>query len=185
MLPSGLAANMSTMSEELGLDPARHRNLEGRNYEPWVRRVALSLLALLPLLALANEFGQQPSTTRADGPAASISLSSPTTVRGGLLFQAAFHIDAKRQIEKPVLHLAEGWLQNLSLNTLEPSPVDETWKDGGLELTFAALPAGQELEVFLQYQVNPTAVGRQSQDVRLLDGETVVAEIDRTLTVIP
>ncbi|HVI19643.1 MAG TPA: hypothetical protein VM712_14795, partial [Gaiellales bacterium] len=119
------------------------------------------------------------------GTAASVTVRAPATVRGGLLFQSSFTIDAKQEIGKPVLHLAQGWLENVTMNTLEPSPVDESWKNGGLELTFARLPAGEQLKVYIQYQVNPTAVGRQSQDVQLLDGETVLASIDRTLTILP
>ena len=45
--------------------------------------------------------------------------------------------------------------------------------------------AGRKLVVYLQYQVNPTNVGRRSQDVELHDGETLLAEADRTLTVFP
>jgi hypothetical protein len=176
---------MCRMAAEIGLDTARHRNLEGRNYEPWFRRAALGLLLLLPLCALSNLLGQQPSTDEGNGTAATVTVRAPATVRGGLLFQSSFTIDARQEIAEPVLHLDQGWLENITLNTLEPAPVDEAWKDGGLELTFPKLPAGDQLKVYIQYQVNPTAVGRQSQDVELLDGETVLASIDRTLTILP
>ena len=43
----------------------------------------------------------------------------------------------------------------------------------------------RKLVVFLQYQVNPTNIGRRSQDVELYDGETLLAAVDRTLTVYP
>jgi hypothetical protein len=39
--------------------------------------------------------------------------------------------------------------------------------------------------VFIQYQVNPTAVGRQSQSVALMDGKTMLGNVYRTLTVLP
>ncbi len=173
------------MPNQIGLDAARHRNLEGREKQPWFRRTALALLTLLPVLALLNVFGQQPSTSSAQGTAAGLRVSAPETVRGGLLFQARFDIDAHRPIKKPVLHLAGGWLENLTLNTLEPSPTDEAWTRGGLELTFLPVPAGGRLTVFIQYQVNPTAFGRQSQSVALMDGKTMLGNVYRTLTVLP
>ncbi|MBA2568448.1 MAG: hypothetical protein H0V11_03780, partial [Actinobacteria bacterium] len=45
--------------------------------------------------------------------------------------------------------------------------------------------AGRKLVVYLQYQVNPTNVGRRSQDVELYDGEVLLTEVDRTVTVFP
>jgi len=39
--------------------------------------------------------------------------------------------------------------------------------------------------VYLQCQVNPTNVGRRSQDVALLDGNRPIVSVDRTVTVFP
>ena len=37
----------------------------------------------------------------------------------------------------------------------------------------------------LQFQVNPTTVGRRSQAVELYDGSRLVARVNRTVTVYP
>ena len=37
----------------------------------------------------------------------------------------------------------------------------------------------------MQFQVNPTNVGRRSADVELYDGETLIATVERTMTVFP
>jgi hypothetical protein len=102
-----------------------------------------------------------------------------------LLFQSRFDVQARQDLKKPVLHLPQGWLENLTMNTLEPAPVDETWRAGGVDLAFAPLPAGERLTVYVQYQVNPTAFGSQNQDVTLLDGDRPLAHIDRTLRILP
>jgi hypothetical protein len=47
------------------------------------------------------------------------------------------------------------------------------------------IPAGQKHVLFLQLQVNPTNVGRRSQNVRLFDGDELLATIERTVTVFP
>ena len=38
----------------------RHRDLEGRHKDVWVRRSLLTLVALIPILGLFNVFGQRP-----------------------------------------------------------------------------------------------------------------------------
>ena len=45
--------------------------------------------------------------------------------------------------------------------------------------------AGTEYVLFLHFQVNPTEIGRRPQDVQLLDGETPLLELDRTVTIYP
>jgi hypothetical protein len=37
----------------------------------------------------------------------------------------------------------------------------------------------------MQFQVNPTNVGRRSQDVALYDDTTSLAQVDRTVTIFP
>jgi hypothetical protein len=51
-----------------GLTLARHRDLGGRRSELWGRRASVALLAIPPLLAALNVFGQQPTTTNAAAP---------------------------------------------------------------------------------------------------------------------
>jgi hypothetical protein len=38
---------------------------------------------------------------------------------------------------------------------------------------------------YLQFQVNPASMGRRDQGVRLLDGERILASVDRTFVVFP
>ena len=47
------------------------------------------------------------------------------------------------------------------------------------------VPAGDDHVFFLQLQVNPTNVGRRSQDVWLYDGDAELLHIDRTITIWP
>jgi hypothetical protein len=44
---------------------------------------------------------------------------------------------------------------------------------------------GSTYILFIQLQVNPTNVGRRSQDVAIYDGETLLSTIDRTITIFP
>jgi hypothetical protein len=168
-----------------GIVLRRHRDLDGRRHQMWFRRGLLALIAVVPLLGLFNFFGQRPTDTQAAGSAATLSLSAPQRVRGGLIFQAHFTIQAKSELKNAALLLHPDWLDGLTLNTLEPSPAEETSVNGALRLDFGPISAGQRFDVFLQYQVNPTTVGKRKQWVELLDGQTRVASIQRGLFVFP
>ena len=168
-----------------GIVLRRHRDLDGRGHQMWARRTVLTLIAVVPLLGLLNFFGQRPTDTQAAGQAATLSLRAPQRLRGGLIFQAHFTIQAHSELKSAALLLHPDWLQGLTLNTLEPSPTDETSVNGALRLDFGQIPAGQRFDVFLEYQVNPTTVGKRKQWVELLDVDTTVASIKRGLFVLP
>ena len=165
----------------------RHRDLEGMYRGGiWVRRVVLALLTVFAALALANVFGQRPSTVQAGGAAATISLYAPTAIRGGDFMEARFHITARRDLKNAILKLDPGWGEGMSINTLEPSPVDETSDNGRFAFKLGPIPAGHTFLFFMQMQVNPTNVAwHRPQNVELDDGNKVIARLHRTITVFP
>jgi hypothetical protein len=167
------------------IDLGRDRNLEGRLWHIWVRRGLLALLGLIPLLALFNVFGQQPIAAKAEAPAAILRLSSPTRLRGGLIYMARFDVHAKQDLKSATLVLDPGWADNITINTVEPSPVGEASKNGRLSFELGHVPKGQKYTLFMDFQVNPTFAGTQSQDVELADGETHILTINREVTVFP
>jgi hypothetical protein len=163
----------------------RDRDLEARQNDIWVRRALFALVCVVPLLALANLFGQHPDSSTAEVAAAHFSLSSPSRARGGLLYQARFRIEAKERIAQAELVLDKGWIEGLTINTIEPSPTSETSQDGKLALDLGPIPRGQSYVLFVDFQVNPTTVGRQDQTVTLYDGDRALVSLHRTLTVFP
>jgi hypothetical protein len=170
-----------------GLVLKHHHNPEGmRRGGIWVRRAVITLIAVFAVLGLANVFGQRPSTVRADVAAATISLYAPTAIRGGDFFEARFHITAKRDLKNAILKLDPGWGEGMSMNTVAPSPLDETSDDGRFSFTLGHIAAGHSFILFLQFQVNPTNVAwHRPQNVELADGNQVLARLHRTITVLP
>ena len=149
------------------------------------RWTVLGLLAAIALVALSGTLGQSARETTAAGEAAELEVSAPAHLRGGLFFQGRFTVDAREPIENATLALGPGWLENMHINTIEPAPVEEASRDGDLALSFGSLAAGDRLVVYMQFQVNPTNVGRRSADVGLYDGDTELVRVDRTVTVLP
>ena len=168
-----------------GLTLKRHRDLEGRESRPYVRWTILTLLGLLCLLGLANVFGQRPDTATAASAGVELEVYSPERLRSGLFFMSRFTIRAEREVESATLVLDPGWLEGITLNTLEPAPVGEANRDGKIALDLGRVRPGTEHVFFLHFQVNPTEIGRRSQDVALLDGETPLVHVDRTVTIYP
>lgn len=167
------------------LDPARHRDARGRGHQPWIRRAVLALFTVLIVLGLLNVFGQRSDTTRAATTAASLEVRGPTRARGGLLFQERITVTAHQDINTPRLVLSKGWADGLQINTIEPQPGSESSHDGRIVLSFDALPAGQRLIVYVDYQVNPTHVGRTDMSLELDDRTTPLVRLPRTLTTFP
>jgi hypothetical protein len=52
-------------------------------------------------------------------------------------------------------------------------------------LRYAALEPGEVLRVWLQFEVDPTNVGKRSYTVELDDEDRLLARIPRTLRVLP
>jgi hypothetical protein len=163
----------------------RDRDLGPRRNDIWIRRGLFGLVCLVPVLALLNLFGQRPDTSTGAAAAAQLSVSAPSRVRGGLLYQARFTITARKKLDQAELVLARGWIRDLTINTMEPSPTSETSQDGKLGLDLGPIAAGQTYVLFIDYQVNPTNVGRQDQTVTLYDGNRALVTLHRTLTVLP
>jgi hypothetical protein len=168
-----------------GIVLRRHRDLRGRGWHPWLRRALLALVALVAVLALAGVFGQRPSTTTAEGAPAGLVISAPGAVRGGLLYQARFEIKANEALNDATLVLNPAWLDGMTVNTIEPSPVNQASRNGSLALSLGHLPAGAKYVLFMEFQVNPTTVGSRTLRAELDDGERLILTIKRDLRIFP
>lgn len=174
---------MASAPDQLTLE--LHRDRTGRDHRPFVRWALLALLGLLLLLGLLNVFGQRPQTDTAAAEGAELEVYAPDRLRSGLFFMARFTIDADRELEAATLVLDPGWLEGITLNTMVPAPVGEANRDGRIALDLGRVRAGTKHVLFLHFQVNPTEIGRRSQDVALYDGDELVLEIPRTVTIFP
>jgi hypothetical protein len=164
----------------------RHRDLQGRQKDVWVRRGLLALVAVVPILGLFNVFGQRPGKPTVATAAARLQLYAPSRVRGGLLYEARFHITARQEIKKAILVLDPGWAEGQQINTIEPGPSGEASRDGQLEFTLGHIPQGQTFRLFMEFQVNPTNIAwRRPANVELFDGTTHLLTLKHHLTIFP
>jgi hypothetical protein len=170
---------MADLPDEIDL--GRHRDFAGRGGGQWLRRGFMALLAVFVLAALANAFGQAAATDTATGAAGTLSVKAPSRVRGGLTYQGEFTIHATQALGAPTLVLERGWVDQTTLNTVQPEPAGSTTDAAGdLKLRFPPMAPGRILVVYADFQVNPVNVGSHDAGAALYDGARPVASISRT-----
>jgi hypothetical protein len=118
-------------------------------------------------------------------PSAALTVDAPEHLRGGLIFEGRFEVDARTRISQPKLVLSSGWTEGMTLNSTSPQPTAEQSRGGLLTMAFAPVAEGQHFTVWTQWSVNPVNVGQRSQDVVLYDGAKRLASVEREVTVFP
>jgi hypothetical protein len=169
----------------IGIRVGRHRDLQGRERGPSIRRLLIGVLAIIPVAALFDAFGQAAAVRTANGPGASLTVDAPDRVRGGLIFTSRFTVHATSPVDDMRLLLGAGWFQGTTFNGIAPQADGESSHDGWTEFDFGKLETGQSFTVWMSWQVNPTNVGRHAADVALLDGGRRLTLVHRTVTVAP
>jgi hypothetical protein len=161
-----------------------HRDTPQRG-EQVARRLLMGFLALLALLGLANVFGQNPHHSVGTGEVATLEVSAPDRLRGGVFYQGRFEIHARRELEHATLLLDSGWFESMHINSYSPEPIATAYRNGMLALDYGHVAAGDTLVARLQMQVNATNTARRSQGVQLHDEDEPLAAVDRTVTIFP
>ncbi|HVT65846.1 MAG TPA: hypothetical protein VHD81_11880 [Mycobacteriales bacterium] len=152
----------------------------------WIRRGAMCLLTAVVIVALCNVVGQRATTALASSQGADLQLRAPDAARPGLLYQVRISVTAKTVLPKTQLVLSSGWIDGMTINTMEPSPTNETsGPDGSLVLDIGSLQPGQTWVQYLEYQVNPTSVSRRHQVVTVLSDTQPIVSLQRTMTIVP
>jgi hypothetical protein len=168
-----------------GIVLPRHLELRGRAWALPVRRILLAALALFPLLALLGVFGQEPVTTSARNDSATLTVESPETVRGGVLFTTRLTVESSTELSGAQLVLDAGWLDGMQVNSILPQPREQSSRDGRLVLALARIPAHEPISYYIGFQVDPTTIRRRAQDVRLQQNGRTLLTVARTITVLP
>src|SRR5436309_3670810 len=162
----------------------RHRDRQGRP-GPWVRWLCLGLLAVVPICALLDVFGQRTIVSSDSTPAAALTLFAPSSARGGLMYTAQFKIEARKELKNATLVLAPGWADQYTLNGTSPQPSSENSQNGKIAFSLVDIPQGNVYTEFVSLQVNPINVGDHSQTVWLYDGKRQIAVIHHSIMIWP
>lgn len=168
-----------------GIDRGRHLDLSGRARYVWWRRAALLVVAVIPLLALANVFGQVADVSESVSQSGSLAIDSPLRVRGGLLFTSKIVITPRRRLNDAQLYLDNGWFRDMTLNGITPQPSSQSAQGQWQVWDFGTMPAGVAYTIWISWQTDPVNIGTASQTVELYDGKAKLMTTRRTLTIFP
>jgi hypothetical protein len=168
-----------------GISLERDLGLHGRRRGPWLRRALLLAIAVLPILALLNVFGQHPTTTSASSPAVNANVTAPSRLRSGLIFQVRVQVIAHREVKDLKVVFDKGWWESMSVNSTEPEPEEESSENGRVAFSYGKVEAGETHVSWIYFQVNPTNVGQRAENLEVRDGETPLARLHRSVTVFP
>jgi hypothetical protein len=73
----------------------------------------------------------------------------------------------------------------MQVNSIEPAAQSESSRDGRLVLSYDRLKPGDRLQIWMQFEVDPTNTGKSSLALELDDAQTPLARIDRDIRVLP
>jgi hypothetical protein len=172
--------------QELSLE--RHRDLQGRRWRVgvWLHRAVVVCLIAFVALAATNQFGQRPASHEAAAPAASLRVSTPQRLRGGLIYQTRIDVDARQSIVHPTIVLGGGWFDGMTLNSVQPGPASQSGSDGRVSFVYPRMDAGQTLTVWLEWSVNPTNLDwERDLPVTVTDGGRKLVSLSSSVTIFP
>lgn len=168
-----------------GLTPERNRDLSGPLASPVYRHVLLCCIAVLPILALLNVFGQHSTTSAVHTPAVDVSVTAPSRLRSGLIFQVRVEVRAHRNIKQLEAVFDRGWWEAMSINSIVPEPSESSSEEGQVVLDYGKLEPNEKVVFWIYVQANPTNLGKRREDVEIRDNKTPLAHIHRDITIFP
>jgi hypothetical protein len=164
----------------------RQRHLDREHHSAIPRRVGLSILAAICLLALLlDAFGQRSTLTRVDASAASLTVDSPERLRGGLVFTSQITVIAHQKLGDAQVQLSSGWFRGMTFNGVVPQPNSMSSSGDTVTLDYGPLDAGQSMPFWISWQTNPTTLGARGEKVSVSDGSNQLVTIQRSLVVFP
>lgn len=148
--------------------------------------LALILLGAAFLAALFGVFGGgAPARHTADTADVAVELRAPSRLRNGEFFEWRLTVTPKRTIADLTIAVpASLWLRTTQ-NTMIPAAGEEDFAAGAYRFSYGERTAGEALHVKIDFQLNPDQRGTNSGDVRVLDGDAVLATVPVSLLVFP
>ena len=151
------------------------------------RRLVMLVFTVISAVGLLGLIGQRTSDSIASTPSVRMRLSAPEGVRGGLFFQSRAR-DPRADADRASAARARQRLDRGHAGQLDRAGRRERDRaaTASVVLSYGALEAGDVLRVWLQFEVDPTSVGKRSYTIELDDEDRAAGpDSDRDLRVLP
>ncbi len=146
--------------------------------------MSLVVLGAVIVAGLLGVFGHE-RTWSADEGGVTLRIESPETIRNGEFFEMRIRVAGDRPIAQPVVAIESSLWEDMTVNTMIPSPVDEESSDGEFRFTFAPMEPGSELLLKVDLQVNPDIIGGNEGTVTVYDADERIVESEIEIGVLP
>lgn len=147
--------------------------------------LSIVLLGALLATAVTGVLGGRAMTVERKNAAVRAEIEVPTTLRNGEFFEMRIKIDARRQIDKLGLGIGSRIWRDVTVNTMIPAAIEETYQDGAYRFTFGRLESGGRFVVKIDSQINPSRRGAAEGTIDILDGDIVLLSVPMRITVLP
>ncbi|SOB78972.1 hypothetical protein SAMN06297144_0310 [Sphingomonas guangdongensis] len=148
-----------------------------------VSTVVLLAVMLLGLSGLLG--GARTDPRRAEFAKATLTVTTPTTLRSGLFFEMHVAVTARRPIGKLVVALSPRLWRDMTINTVVPAAAEEQFNDGAFRFDYGPLAAGKSLIVKVDGQINPPLTLGNAGEIALYDGDRRLGGMPVRVTVLP
>lgn len=165
-------------------DGIEERHLSGG--PAWAGWLPMLVLGAVIVVALFGLLGGGLSAVRAaDSPAARLTINTPLVMRQGVLFETRILAEPRRPIRDLQIGITPALWRDFTINTLDPEPSDETYKDGLFRLSYGAAEPGRPFEIKVDGQINPSLPTTNRGEIVLFDGETRLVAVPMRIRVLP
>lgn len=145
---------------------------------PFAAVLPIMVLGAIVVAALLGVFGGGKSTPmQAMSPAATLTVTTPQTLRSGLFFETRITIAAHRAIDDVVIAVPPELWRDQTINTTIPNAEKEEADDDLFRFHYGPLAAGKTLTIKFDGQLNPPLFAGTRGSIALQDGETPLARI--------
>ncbi len=150
-----------------------------------VDTLSLFVLGAIVLWGLSGFAGSRTHAHAADASALTLIVTTPSLIRNGELYETTIDVGAKRSIRKLVIGVSPALWRETTMNSMTPTPAQESSRDGLFRFEYGPLEAGASFKVKIDLQINPSLFGDNAGRFVAFDGEDPLAEVPVLLRVLP
>ena len=175
---------MSTWDEVApdGIDESHQQPLEG-----WRRRASpfsVIVFGVVVTLGLSGLLGHERDWT-ASANGVELRVHAPEVIRNGEFLELRLTLVSEESLVAPTIGVDASLWRDMTVNTMIPSPTDETSEDGELRFAYGPFEADTEFLWKVDLQVNPDIVLGNEGTITVYDGERPLVAVDVSIQVLP
>lgn len=175
---------MSTWDEIApdGIDESHQQPLGGwrRHASPF----SVIVFGVIVAVGLSGLVGHERDWT-ASGDGVDLVVHAPEVIRNGEFLELRATLVSAQPLSQLAIGVEASLWEDMTVNTMLPTPADESSEDGELRFTYQPLEAGTEFLWKVDLQVNPDIVLGNDGTLTVYDGDRPLVSTDLSIQVLP